>query len=74
MEGICLVRVLKKVFIVFSTFLRIFSENLTRRTNYFQCLDDPYGVTLKTRKWNYPLPEFGGIYSRDVYVFRRRFK
>lgn len=36
------------------------SENLTRRTNLFQCLEDPYGSD-KGREWSYPLPEFGTI-------------
>jgi len=45
-------------------------ENLTRRTNLFQCLDDPYQNNAG-KKWSYPLPEFGGVYSPGVCVFRR---
>jgi len=32
-------------------------ENLHRRTNLFQCLEDPY--QLVNRSWSYPLPQFG---------------
>jgi len=41
-------------------------ENLHRRTNLFQCLEDPY--QLVNRSWSYPLPQFGGIYVRDAIV------
>ncbi|KAL6065197.1 DUF2263 domain-containing protein [Balamuthia mandrillaris] len=44
-------------------------ENLFRRSNYYQSLEDPEGLD-KGRKWHYPLPEFGGIYSPQVVVFR----
>jgi uncharacterized protein (TIGR02452 family) len=44
-------------------------ENLHRRTNLFQCLEDPYEMT-PNRSWGYPLPEFGGIYVSDAYVLR----
>ncbi|CAF3337214.1 unnamed protein product [Rotaria socialis] len=45
-------------------------ENLHRRTNMFQCLEDPYNDLEGLRDWNYYVPEFGGIYSPDVCVFR----
>lgn len=44
-------------------------ENLFRRSNYFQFLEDPQKIDKK-RKWKYPLPEFGGVYSPKVTVFR----
>jgi len=44
-------------------------ENLHRRTNLFQCLEDPQ-LIAKSRQWSYPIPEFGAIYSPDVAVFR----
>ena len=44
-------------------------ENLHRRTNLFQCLEDPYR-TQTARKWDYPLAEFGGVFSPDVTVLR----
>lgn len=44
-------------------------ENLHRRTNLFQCLQDPYR-TQTAREWRYPLPEFGGVFSPDVTVLR----
>ena len=44
-------------------------ENLHRRTNLFQCLQDPYR-TQTARSWEYPLPEFGGVFSPDVTVLR----
>ncbi|KAL6056226.1 UBA domain-containing protein [Balamuthia mandrillaris] len=44
-------------------------ENLARRTNLFQCLEDPYKID-SSRSWSYPLPEFGGVYSPRVCVFR----
>ncbi|CAF3223214.1 unnamed protein product [Rotaria socialis] len=45
-------------------------ENLHRRTNLFQCLEDSYQQLVGKRNWNYPIPEFGGIYSPNVSVFR----
>ncbi|CAF3853399.1 unnamed protein product [Rotaria magnacalcarata] len=45
-------------------------ENLHRRTNLFQCLEDSYQELVGKRSWNYPIPEFGGIYSPNVSVFR----
>ena len=36
-------------------------ENLHRRSNLFQFLEDPQ--SLIDRNWSYPLPDFGGIYS-----------
>eukprot|EP01113_Clastostelium_recurvatum_P004839 TRINITY_DN12141_c0_g1_i1.p1 TRINITY_DN12141_c0_g1~~TRINITY_DN12141_c0_g1_i1.p1 ORF type:complete len:293 (-),score=37.95 TRINITY_DN12141_c0_g1_i1:105-953(-) len=44
-------------------------ENLFRRSNYYMSLEDPNNYD-KNRRWGYPLPEFGGIYSPDVSVFR----
>ncbi|CAF4548235.1 unnamed protein product [Rotaria sp. Silwood1] len=45
-------------------------ENLHRRTNLFQCLEDSYHQLEGKRNWHYPIPEFGGIYSPNVSVFR----
>ncbi|CAF4818268.1 unnamed protein product [Rotaria sp. Silwood1] len=45
-------------------------ENLHRRTNMFQCLEDPYHELEGQRDWNFYVPEFGGIYMPDVSVFR----
>ncbi|KAI6658687.1 hypothetical protein LOD99_10982 [Oopsacas minuta] len=44
-------------------------ENLCRRTTLWQNLMDPFGVGGE-RKWVYPIPEFGAIYSPKVLVFR----
>jgi uncharacterized protein (TIGR02452 family) len=44
-------------------------ENICRRTNLFMCLDDPY-VMDSGRNWNYPLPEFGGVYVPSCLVIR----
>lgn len=46
-------------------------ENLYRRTNFFQIVDDPYQQWNSFRNWNYPLPEFGGLYIPNAYVFRK---
>ena len=40
-------------------------ENLCRRSSLWQCLADPFHVD-KERKWIYPIPEFGAIYSPKV--------
>ena len=32
-------------------------ENLHRRTNLFQCLEDSYNQVAETRNWRYPIPE-----------------
>lgn len=45
-------------------------ENLHRRTNLFQCLEDPYQAVASERSWAYPLPEFGGLYTPDCTVLR----
>ncbi|UJR25528.1 hypothetical protein I4U23_006874 [Adineta vaga] len=45
-------------------------ENLHRRTNMCQCLEDPYHELDGHRHWDYHVPEFGGIYSSNVSVFR----
>jgi hypothetical protein len=45
------------------------SENLTRRTLLCASLADPYHWDSK-RSWEYPIPEFGGIYSKDLMVIR----
>jgi len=47
-------------------------ENLHRRTNLYQCLEDvdnmqPKGSSIKN---NYPLQDYAAIYSPDVTVFR----
>lgn len=44
-------------------------ENLHRRTSLYKCLADPERIDRR-RSWSYPLPEFGGVYSPDVLVFR----
>jgi len=44
-------------------------ENMHRRTNLFQCTEDPYKVD-KNRQWDYPIPEFGGLYVKNATVFR----
>jgi uncharacterized protein (TIGR02452 family) len=43
-------------------------ENLHRRTNLFQCLDDP--TKVRTFAVKYPIPPIGGIYSPQVCVIR----
>ncbi|CAF0918144.1 unnamed protein product [Adineta ricciae] len=45
-------------------------ENLHRRTNLCQCLEDPYHEFDSVRSENYYVPEFGGMYSPGVSVFR----
>eukprot|EP01105_Mastigella_eilhardi_P016341 TRINITY_DN3730_c0_g1_i1.p1 TRINITY_DN3730_c0_g1~~TRINITY_DN3730_c0_g1_i1.p1 ORF type:complete len:363 (+),score=85.39 TRINITY_DN3730_c0_g1_i1:785-1873(+) len=45
-------------------------ENLHRRTALFHCLGDPFKVTAESRAWNYPIPEFGALYSPGVLTFR----
>ncbi|KAJ1945619.1 hypothetical protein FBU59_002254 [Linderina macrospora] len=44
-------------------------EDLVRRSALLHNLEDPYGFD-PARDWSYPLPEFGGVYSPDVAVFR----
>ncbi|KAJ2547336.1 hypothetical protein EV175_005261 [Coemansia sp. RSA 1933] len=44
-------------------------EELVRRSSLLHNLEDPYGFD-PARAWSYPLPDFGGIYSPDVVVFR----
>ncbi|ORX66839.1 hypothetical protein DL89DRAFT_60665 [Linderina pennispora] len=44
-------------------------EELVRRSSLLHNLEDPYGYD-PARDWSYPLPEFGGVYSPDVAVFR----
>jgi len=44
-------------------------ENLHRRSNYFQHLEDP-GRLWKERSWYYPISEFGAVYSPSVLVVR----
>lgn len=44
-------------------------ENLHRRTNLFQCLEDVDKMD-KQRTWKYPIDEWGGIFSPGVTVFR----
>lgn len=34
-------------------------ENLFRRSNYFQHIEDPDKID-SAREWTYPMPEFGG--------------
>ncbi|KAL6076367.1 DUF2263 domain-containing protein [Balamuthia mandrillaris] len=45
-------------------------ENLHRRTNYFQALEDPDRVYRDHRGWSYPIPPAGAIYSPNLLVFR----
>ncbi|CAF1677100.1 unnamed protein product, partial [Didymodactylos carnosus] len=45
-------------------------ENLHRRTNLFECLEDPYNKLQGQRQWSYPIEEFGGIYIPHAAVFR----
>ena len=44
-------------------------EELFLRSTYDLSLSDPDGIDTE-RKWTYPIPEKGGIYSPDVLVFR----
>jgi uncharacterized protein (TIGR02452 family) len=44
-------------------------ENLHRRSNLYQHLDDP-NKEFPEKTWSYPIPEFGAIYSPDVAFFR----
>jgi len=44
-------------------------ENIFRRTNYYQSLEDPDSLD-QGRQWGYPLPEFSTIYSPSVFAFR----
>jgi len=44
-------------------------ENLHRRSNLHQHLEDPDGE-FPARTWAYPIPEYGAIYSPDVAFFR----
>nr|UMO80357.1 hypothetical protein [Pandoravirus aubagnensis] len=44
-------------------------ENIFRRSNYFQSLEDPRRID-RQRAWHYPLGPLCGIYSPSVIVFR----
>lgn len=47
-------------------------ENLHRRTNLFQCLEDSYSELKGNRTWNYPIPEVNNltlIFSQDSILF-----
>jgi uncharacterized protein (TIGR02452 family) len=44
-------------------------ENLHRRSNLYQHLDDPDG-DFPEKTWAYPIPDFGAVYSPDVAFFR----
>lgn len=44
-------------------------ENIFRRSNYFQSLEDPRRID-RQRTWHYPLGPLCGIYSPSVIVFR----
>jgi hypothetical protein len=59
-----------KVF--FIDYLEVFSicegcgaqeENLHRRTNLFQCLEDSYNELEGKRDWSYPIPEVNFLIS-----------
>ena len=45
-------------------------ENLHRRSNLYQCLDNYVDKIDKTRTWNYPIGYESGVYSPDVTFFR----
>ena len=45
-------------------------ENLHRRTNLYQCLDNYMDKLDPTRTWNYPIGYESGVYSPNVTVFR----
>ena len=45
-------------------------ENLHRRTNLYQCLDNQMDDLDPTRRWKYPIGYESGVYSPDVTVFR----
>jgi uncharacterized protein (TIGR02452 family) len=44
-------------------------ENIFRRSTYMHALADPHKFDTN-RSFKYPIPEFGGIYSPNVVVFR----
>jgi len=44
-------------------------EDICRRTSLIHCLDDPWFLEPH-RSWSYPIPEFGTMYSKDVFLFR----
>ncbi len=43
-------------------------ENLHRRSNLHLYLADPGNVYRSERKWDYPIPDFGGIYASKYSV------
>ncbi|EFC46999.1 predicted protein [Naegleria gruberi] len=45
-------------------------ENLHRRSNLYQCLDNPVDRIDKKRTWSYPIGYESGVFSPDVTVFR----
>eukprot|EP00126_Sphaerothecum_destruens_P015349 Sdes_comp9307_c0_seq1m794 len=45
-------------------------ENIFRRSNYCMHLINENDEYEKNRKWKYPLPEFGVVYSPNVLIFR----
>ena len=44
-------------------------ENMHRRSNLYQFLEDPDGVD-KSRAWQYPMEPCSVLYSPNVVVFR----
>jgi uncharacterized protein (TIGR02452 family) len=44
-------------------------ENLHRRSNLYQCLEDPDSVNPES-EWEYPLPLLSGVYSPNVCFIR----
>lgn len=47
-------------------------ENIHRRSNYFQYLEDPEGI-FKDRPWCYPIPEFGAsMFFVLTYLFSHK--
>jgi len=44
-------------------------EEICRRSGLISSLADPWFLEPK-RSWKYPIPEYGAIYSKDVFVFR----
>ena len=40
-------------------------ENLHRRSNLFQCLEDSYNQFRDSRTWSYPIPEVNIVYKLE---------
>jgi hypothetical protein len=50
-------------------FVFLQEENMHRRSNLYQFLEDPDGVD-KARSWQYPMEPCSVLYSPNVVVFR----